>query len=255
MHNTIDSLVEDTIEDDSWESLVWQELQQTTARRLNVDVANVKPCFARMEPVPEGNRNNTAYELSTELRRMGVAEATAWGDLRRWNRLCRPPLPERELRAAFQSAWRSEKTYGCRGLLAATWCIGREKCDWYRQNVAGRRKCRETDFFDLGWPLVLKSSEFRVYMALVRIEQREKVGPSGLVIASTRDYAENSGVYRGRVMGALEQLESHGLLAVMERGQKRMKGLPGRACQVRRVVPIPEPPVKTANERRSALCA
>lgn len=242
-------------DEEPWADVICQEQIQSVALRLNVDPANVKPCFARIGPVEEHSRNTTAYERSTELRRMGVAKAIAWDNLRGWNRLCMPPLPERELRTTFESAWDGVKTYGCRGLLAAAWCIGREKCDWYKQNVAGRRKCRETDFFDLGWPLVLSSGEVRVYLALVRIEQREKVGPGGLVIASTRDYAELSGEYRGRVMKALDGLEAHGLLVVMERGRRRMKGLPGRACQVRRAVPIPEPPIGQANERREALCA
>ena len=240
---------------DPYEELVRQEQIQVVALRLNVDPANVKPCFARISPVKEHNRNQTAYERSTELRRMGVAEANAWDDLKRWNGSCTPPLSERELRTTFESAWDSEKTYGCRGLLAATWCVGQEKCDWYKQNIAGRRKCRDEDFLDFHWPMLLKSDEVRLYPALLRLEKLRGIGAGACVIASTRDYAELSGVYRGRVMRALEGLERHGLLIVMERGQKRSAGFAGRACHVCRVVPIPEPPVKLANERREKLWA
>ncbi len=175
--------------------------------------------------------------------------------MRPWNRLCKPPLAERELRNTFDSAWDGAKVFGCRGKLAALYCIGRDKCDWYKRNVAGRRKCREEDFWDYGWPALLKHSGVRAYCALVRLEKTRGVGAGGLVIASTRDYAETGGLYRGRVMGALEDLERWGLLVVMERGERRQKRQPGRACQVRRVVPIPEPPVPKVNARRETLCA
>ena len=72
---------------DPYEELVRQEQIQVVALRLNVDPANVKPCFARIAPVEMHSRNNTAYAYSTELRRMGVAEAIAWrsvGDAQSW---------------------------------------------------------------------------------------------------------------------------------------------------------------------------
>jgi hypothetical protein len=241
-------------DEEAWAELLVQEQRQEAAQRLNVDPADVKPCFARIGPIDQGNRDNTAFVYGTELRRMGVAQALAWADICRWNRLCRPPLSQQELESTFRSAWEGEKTYGCRGALAASWCIGRRKCDWHKQNVGGRRKCRETDFLDFGWPLLLKSREVRVYVAVVRLEQAKGVGAGGLVIASTREYVELSGVGRRHVMGSLDSLESHGLVAVMERGERRQLGLPGRACHVRRVVPIPEPPVGPVNERRAALC-
>jgi hypothetical protein len=247
-------MAEDEAEQEPWEGLVVQELQQAAARRLNVSAADVKPCFARIGPVAQTNRNNTAFMYATELRRMGVAEGEAWREIGRWNETCKPPLSERELRSAFESAWESERVYGCRGALAAAWCIGREKCEWHKRNVAGRRKAREEDFWDFGWPAVLKSREVRLYPVVVRLEKRRGAGAGGLVIASTREYAEQSGVYRGQVMAGLEELEKWGLLVVMERGERRAKGLPGRACQVRRVLPIPEPPVALVNERRRALC-
>jgi len=242
-------------EEEPFGELVWRELQQEAARRLNVDPAAVKPCFARIAPVAEGSRNSTAFMYATELRRMGAAEAVAWTDLLRWNGVCKPPMSARELRNTFESAWRGSKKYGCRGLLAATWCIGRDKCDWYKRNVKGRRKCREEDFLDYGWPGLLKSSEFRVYMALVRLEKARGVGAGGVVIASTRDYAATGGLYRSQVMGSLEGLERRGLLLILERGEPRSKGLPGRACQVKRVVPILEPPIAEVNRRSESLCA
>lgn len=237
-----------------WDELVWRECQQDAARRLNVPVADVKPCWARIGSVAEGNRNNSSFLYATELRRMGVSESEGWRESLRWNGLCKPPLPEREVRNAFESAWRGQKVYGCRGMLAATWCIGRDKCDWFKRNVAGRRKCRETDFYDYGWPALLKSGELRLYLTLVRLEQAKGVGAGGLVIDGTRRYAELSGVHRRHIMSALESLEGRGLLIVFERGQKREAGLPARACQVKRIVPIPEPPVAQANRKREALC-
>jgi hypothetical protein len=236
---------------DGRDELVWQEARQTVARRLNVAVEVVKPCYARIPGVPEGSRNSTAYILATELRRMGVETAAAWTDLLRWNRTCKPPLPERELQTTFQSAWHTEKTYGCRGLLASVWCVGRELCHWRRG--LGRRTCRESDFFDFGWPALLKSADFRVYCALVRLEQLRGVGAGGLVIAGTREYASLGGLCRTRVYAALERLEGKGLLLVVEKGEKRQAGLPARACQVKRVVPVPEPPVAPVNRRLAAL--
>jgi len=239
-----------------WDEMVWQECRQTAARRLNVPVADVRPCFARIGAAVEGNRNCTAYTYATELRRMGVAGLVAWPELIRWNRMCRPPLPESELQNVLESAFRRERSYGCgaRSTLAAEWCVGREQCDWYKQNVAGRRKCRDTDFFDFGWPAVLKSREALVYLALVRLEQAKGVGAGGLVVAGTREYVELSGVGRRHIMAALERLQFWGLLVIAERGRKREAGLPPRASQVKRVAPIPEPPVALVNRKREALC-
>jgi len=239
---------------DPYEEMVWRACQQEAARRLNVPVADMRPCFARIGAAVEGNRNNTAFVYATELRRMGVSEHEGWRDMLRWNRLCKPALSERELRWAFESAYRGQKTYGCRGTLAVSWCVGREQCDWYRQNVLGRRKCRDTDFFDFGWPAVLKSREALVYLALARLEQSKGVGAGGLVIAGTREYVEFSGVGRRHMMAALESLQQWRLLVIVERGRKREAGLPSRACQVKRVVPIPEAPIALANRRREALC-
>jgi len=241
-------------EADPWAEMVWRECQQDLALKLNVSAADVRPCLARIGVVSQGIRNKTAYIVATEFRRMGAAEALAWREMLRWNGLCKPPLPERELRSAFESAWRLPKVYGCRGALADAWCIGRKKCEWFAASVAGRRKCRETDLFDYGWPGLLKSAEFRVYLSLVRLEQAKGVGAGGLVIAGTRDYAWLAGLHRGRVMAAFEGLERRKLLLVLERGERRSPGLPGMACQVQRIVPIPEPPVSEANRRREALC-
>jgi len=237
--------------------VVWQELRQDLARRLNVDVREVKPCLARVEPVAEGNRNDSAYMVATEYRRLGVAEAVAWGELARWNRLCRPPLPEGELRAVFKSAWASPKAFGCRGKLAAGYCVGRENCEWHARNVRGKKRRVQDevcDFMDAGWPAVLKSAEVRVYLALLRLEKWRGVGGGAVIIAGTRDYAEAGGVPRGKVLAALEGLERRGLLALLDRGKPREWGHPPSACQVVRVSPIPEAPIPELNKRREALC-
>lgn len=92
-------------------------------------------------------------------------------------------------------------------------------------------------------------------MALVRLEKTRGVEAGGVVIASTRDYAATGGLYRNQVMRSLEGLEERGLLLILERGEPRSKGLPGRACQVKRVAPIPEPPIAEVNRRRESLCA
>jgi len=245
------------VETDPVAELVWQELRQDLARRLNVDVREVKPCLARVEPVTKGIRNESAYMVATEYRRMGAAEAVAWGELSRWNRLCQPPLTEGELHAVSKSAWGSSRTFGCRGKLAAGYCVGRERCDWYARNVQGKKRRVQDevcDLMDAGWPAVLKSAEVRTYLALLRLEKWRGVGGGAVIIASTRDYSETGGVPRGKVLAALEGLEQRGLLAVLDRGQRRGQGLPPRACQVVRVSPIPDAPVGEVNRRREALC-
>jgi hypothetical protein len=239
------------------EELVLGELRQDLARRLNVDPREVKPCLARVGAVDEGIRNETAYIVATEYRRMGAAEAVAWGELSRWNRRCRPPLTEVELRGVLKSAWAGPETYGCRGKLAELYCVGQEKCSWYATRMA-KRKRRVADevcaFIDAGWPALLKSAEVRVYVALLRLEKLRGVGAGAVIIASTRDYAALAGVARGKVLAALDGLERRGLLVVLDRGQRRGAGLPPRACQVVRASPIPEAPVGETNRRRETLC-
>lgn len=243
--------------DRDWAALVTGELVQEAARRLNCDTKVIRPCFARIAGVAKGSRNNTGFILACELRRMGVDERAAWHHLSTWNDTNRPPLGDREVQATFESAWRSEKVYGCRGALAQ-WCTGRDSCSWYADFAERRKRPVEdavSEFVDKGWLAVLSSAQVRTYLALLRLERLRALGAGATLAVSTRDIAEMGGLYRKAVPKAWQELEARGLLVIVQSGQKRQAGLPSRAALVLRVVPMPEPAVGAVNARRQRLCA
>lgn len=55
-----------------------------------------------MNGVPEGSRNNTAASMAGRLLRK-FSEENAWEKLIDWNKLNKPPLPGKELKAVFES--------------------------------------------------------------------------------------------------------------------------------------------------------
>jgi hypothetical protein len=76
------------------------------------------PCIRRIgSGVVEGFRNEAAVRLASFwLNSKGFSREDTLARLMEWNRLNRPPLPERELQAVLRSVSSRGYTYGCTGL-------------------------------------------------------------------------------------------------------------------------------------------
>lgn len=74
------------------------------------------PCISHiLEGLPEGFRNEGAVRLvSYWLIFRKLDGESAWNRLIKWNQRNKPPLPERELRACFNSVYKNKYAYGCR---------------------------------------------------------------------------------------------------------------------------------------------
>ena len=232
---------------DLFDELRWREAVGFAARSWGVDDREVRPCLATMREIETGLRNKACYILGTEMRRLGKSLDSALQIAMRWNTENLPPLPDSEVETTIRSAFRGEKKYGCIGALAY-WCIGRNDCPWFNEHVAGRRqpKGRTTiiDFDRLGWrgPHVTPLQRL-VYQAVTEMERIRGVGPGGCVITSVRQLARLVGASHSGVCGALLVLQALGLIE-FEPGRPRGTGLPPKGCTIRRVIPIPNPPVR-----------
>lgn len=57
------------------------------------------------EAIPEGNRDNSVFEMATRLRDTGVTKEEALATLMEFNKRCKPPLPEYIVRQKLDSAY------------------------------------------------------------------------------------------------------------------------------------------------------
>jgi len=236
-------LTADRIVDDLW----WRENVQFAARAWAVDTRQVKPCAAQICEVKDGGRNQAAYILGTEWRRMGLTQYRALQVAERWNDSNLPPLDIAELHETIRSAYRGEKEYGCNGLLA-DWCIGRDGCPYHRRFLSGpgavKGRTSMIDFDRRGWrsPHITPAQRL-IYEGIVRLEKMRSVGPGGCVITSLRQLARLVGLSHSCVRQGLVFLDRMGLMAYQP-GRPRATGLPPKGCSIRRIIPIPDPPVR-----------
>lgn len=68
--------------------------------------------------VPEGNRNNLAFQNALKLKRSGESKSNATSLLLDWNNLNTPPLPENEIQATVNSAYSYVIDSQSEGILA-----------------------------------------------------------------------------------------------------------------------------------------
>jgi hypothetical protein len=229
------------------EDLWWRQNVQSAAREWGVDVRQVKPCAAQIREVEDGRRNEAAYILGTEWRRMGLTQDRALKVAERWNDSNLPPLTIAGLHSNIRSAYRGENEYGCNGPLA-DWCIGRDECPYHQRFVSGPKpvtgRTTMVDFERLGWrsPHVTPGQRL-VYSGIVRMEAIRDVGPGGCVITSLRQMARLIGLSASGVRQALLLLDLLGLIDYSP-GRRRATGLPPKGCTTRRIIPIPGPPVR-----------
>lgn len=74
-----------------------------------------------------GQRNHTACVLTSFFMKRGYSEEQTWEALLEWYNLAPSrDFPERELRQAMQSIWKSERNYGCSTLSELATCVGSE---------------------------------------------------------------------------------------------------------------------------------
>lgn len=124
------------------------ETKQKTPFELELDLNVTNP----YPSVSEGGRNDTAARVAGSLLQkidIHLWDMAAWGSLRQWNQeKCDPPLPERELRATFESVKRAE--------------------------LAGRRNGEVVDTSKVVQPMAFGD------VAIKRVEERalEKLAPS-----------------------------------------------------------------------------
>ncbi len=220
---------------------------QEAARCWCVDVRQIRPCAAQIREVEKGLRNQAAYILATELRRIGLTEQRTLQVMTRWNESNLPPLTVVELEGIVTSAFRKEKTYGCNGALA-NWCVGRPNCEYYQLFVAGKPpaigRATMADFNRLGWRSPHITPAYRlIYHALIQLESARGFGPGGRLISSTRQVARLAGLSSSCVLQGLRFLDAMGLIDYQP-GRKRATGLPPKGCTIHRVIPIPDPPVR-----------
>lgn len=235
---------------DSYEHLRWLEDVQRAAREWGVDVAQVKPCAGRIYGIQEPSRNNAAFVLATEWRRMGIREDRGQQIAARWNEGNLPPLPPLELDATVRSAFEGPEVYGCNGPLSE-WCVGKESCPFRAQFLSGKAfvpgRMTAVDFDRLGWrwPHVTPAERL-VYHGLVRLEAARDMEPGALVITSTRQLARLVGLSPSGVLHALRALH-HLALITYEPGTARGQGLPPKGSRIRREIPIPDPQHRNPN--------
>jgi hypothetical protein len=101
--------------------------------------AEMKPCLREQleTGTVQGLRNETAFALASELRRVGNGENEALAALGQWNQKNRPPLSQRELESVVRSAYQRAEPYefGCNpnsALRRLVECPGRSNCSYYQ---------------------------------------------------------------------------------------------------------------------------
>lgn len=224
------------------------EAVKRQAQTCQVPPQELKPCVAAMlEQGPPGGEcdpNTTGYIIATEFRRLGKSYEDIEELLLSWAQHTSNrgrALGYAEVRKIARSAYYGKHyTYGCGPggkLYRSGYCLGHEACPYYRQ-LGQRRKPREDDFYDFGWPQRLGASTAGVYRAIVSLED-SRGAPGGRTLASYRELSRRSGVGISHMREKLERLQSEGLIT-FKPGKPR--GKHGEATEIRRVIPIPEPP-------------
>jgi hypothetical protein len=79
------------------------------AKAFNLSKAGEKQRVIDLEKgVTTGGRNETAFGMAFALKKKGVEKGQATAELLEWNSKNQPPLPEKELMAVIDSAWKYE---------------------------------------------------------------------------------------------------------------------------------------------------
>jgi hypothetical protein len=237
------------------EALEWV---QAARKHLGVDVG--KPCVAvywmgRANP-SIGNRNLHFYALASELRRSGMTEGQACQSmrgyfLRRQAIYDEPgadgrPFTWAEGEHGIQSAYRSSavKSYGCHSGMWVDTCVGIENCLFHKQLIGGHlqspQAARATLMQWIAMPGLLTGNAVRVYLALDHIEHKRHLKAGTTIYASWSEIGGMAGILRPNVGRALESLFWSGLISY-KKGMARERGT---ASEIRRVLPMPLPPVK-----------
>lgn len=74
-----------------------------------------------------GQRNHTACVLTSFFMKRGYSEEETWDALLEWYNIAPSrDFPERELKTAMQSIWKSKRNYGCSTLMELATCVGSE---------------------------------------------------------------------------------------------------------------------------------
>lgn len=208
----------------------------------------LKPCVALMlEEGPPGgelNPNTTCYIIATEFRRLGKPEEDALAELREWavragarGRALRPREVEKTVASAYAGTL---MTYGCGTnaiLYRSGHCVGHKACPYYSR-IGNRQKPNEQDFCRFGWPAIVGANAASIYHAVAYLEH-ERGAPGGTTYVSYRDLRHRSGASLSWMKKGLQNLSDAGLITFSPGQQGAAHG---KATEIKRVLPIPEPP-------------
>ena len=111
----------------------------------------MRPCVlgAYSHGANTGKRNQTAFIILTEMRHMGIPKVEARERIKQWNTLNDSPLPEREIEATANSAYKTGNTYsyGCNNEVLMENCPfpDRKVCSFYRQFAHIKDEVQQAD--------------------------------------------------------------------------------------------------------------
>jgi len=132
---------------------LWEKIPKEEARahggRANRGTAPtvrmLKPCVKRIlaSGVGQGLRNNAAFLISSEARRLQLTFKEALVMLKVWNFRNKPPLGDQEIMDVVRSAYSADYEFGCdpdSTLRSVVECMGKDRCSYYRALLKETKK-------------------------------------------------------------------------------------------------------------------
>lgn len=219
------------LNDPELEKLQWYE----ESRRKEFLPPDIKPCVLNLlrGNLSRLSRNNTAFWVAIELKRVGRSLKQIEGTL-----TARQVHPT-AVRGIVRSLTKRDYKCTCNKLDELGICpYERQRdCGWY-QEIPRSRKSEEWHFWRYGWPTRLSAVEMAVYLAIVWLERRRGYHQGSRLFVSRRQLKEASGRSEYSIAHSLNSLSGKGLIRLK-------KGMSGkywhRGAEITRIWPIPKP--------------
>lgn len=213
------------------------------------DVPLPRMCFDKMMATTGIETNSRPdlllFAVAKELYRRGYNPKAIEQEAFRFNdHNLRQPILRSRVRVGILGYERTEFYHCCSHDLLKEFCVGREKCDWFKWVIGQERKQHsDVEKFENMYASILRTDVKRVYSYFLEIENKNRLRPGQTIFRSYRQIALDIDFKdKGIAQRACKKLEEFGLLKIVFQGRSGSEAT-SLCSGFQRISPVPPPQI------------